>query len=91
MTTIRPAALPATATGTITLGSELTVNRMGFGAMRLTGPRIWGPPKNRAQAVRVLPDREGYEGAGSPIFPPCQWSAMTVPLPPRQCSSIGGR
>src|SRR3954470_3053084 len=45
---------PAAAAGTITLGGDLTVNRMGFGAMRLTGKGIWGPPKNRAQAIRVL-------------------------------------
>lgn len=40
--------------GTITLGGELTVNRMGFGAMRITGEGIWGPPKNRKQALAVL-------------------------------------
>ena len=38
----------------ITLGGELTVNRLGFGAMRLTGDGIWGPPKDRAAAVAVL-------------------------------------
>jgi aryl-alcohol dehydrogenase-like predicted oxidoreductase len=46
--------IPAAAAGTITLGGDLTVNRMGFGAMRLTGRGIWGPPKNRAEAIRVL-------------------------------------
>ena len=40
--------------GTITLGGELTVNRLGFGAMRLTGDGIWGPPKDRAGAIAVL-------------------------------------
>ena len=40
--------------GTITLGGELTVNRLGFGAMRLTGDGIWGPPKDRASAIAVL-------------------------------------
>jgi pyridoxine 4-dehydrogenase len=44
---------PAAAAGTITLG-DLTVNRMGFGAMRLTGQGIWGEPRDRAEAVRVL-------------------------------------
>ncbi len=38
--------------GTITLGGELTVHRLGYGAMRLTGPGIWGPPKDPAGAVR---------------------------------------
>lgn len=47
-----PAA--AAAAGTITLGGELTVNRMGFGAMRLTGRGIWGPPPDRGEAIRVL-------------------------------------
>jgi pyridoxine 4-dehydrogenase len=54
MTTARPSAIPAAAAGTITLGGDLTVNRMGFGAMRLTGKGIWGPPKHPEQAVRVL-------------------------------------
>ena len=44
----------AAAAGSITLGDELTVNRMGFGAMRLTGKGIWGPPADRQEAVRVL-------------------------------------
>src|SRR5580700_3655627 len=37
-----------------TLGGDLTVRRMGFGAMRITGHGIWGPPKDRAEAIRVL-------------------------------------
>src|SRR5258706_14296267 len=47
-------SLPAASSGTITLGGELTVNRLGFGAMRLTGEGIWGPPKDRKGAVAVL-------------------------------------
>jgi pyridoxine 4-dehydrogenase len=54
MTTARPTAVPAAAAGTITIGGDLTVNRMGFGAMRLTGKGIWGPPRHPEQAVRVL-------------------------------------
>ena len=54
MTTARPTAVPAAAAGTITLGGDLNVNRMGFGAMRLTGKGIWGPPRHPEQAVRVL-------------------------------------
>lgn len=45
---------PASAAGTITLGGELHVNRMAFGAMRLTGPGIWGPPRDEPEARRVL-------------------------------------
>ena len=47
-------AQPAQASGTLTLGGELTVNRLGFGAMRLTGKGVWGPPADRDEAVRVL-------------------------------------
>jgi pyridoxine 4-dehydrogenase len=45
---------PAAGAGTLTLGGDLTVNRMGFGAMRITGPGIWGPPQDSAEAERVL-------------------------------------
>ena len=44
----------AAAAGNITIGGDLTVNRMGFGAMRLTGRGIWGPPTDRPEAIRVL-------------------------------------
>ena len=44
----------AAGSGTISLGGELTVNRLGFGAMRLTGDGVWGPPKDPATAVAVL-------------------------------------
>jgi len=37
-----------------TIGGDLTVRRMGFGAMRITGSGIWGPPKDRNEAIRVL-------------------------------------
>lgn len=39
--------------GTVPLG-DLTVNRMGFGAMRITGPGVFGPPADRAECVRVV-------------------------------------
>lgn len=45
---------PAAAAGTFTIGGDLKVNRMGFGAMRLTGDMIWGEPKDPAEARRVL-------------------------------------
>jgi len=44
----------ASLAGNISLGGELTVHRLGFGAMRLTGEGIWGPPKDRKQALDVL-------------------------------------
>jgi aryl-alcohol dehydrogenase-like predicted oxidoreductase len=40
--------------GKITIGGDLTVNRMGFGAMRITGKGIWGPPPDRAAAVALI-------------------------------------
>ncbi|HEY6990183.1 MAG TPA: aldo/keto reductase, partial [Bryobacteraceae bacterium] len=39
---------------TLTLGGDLTINRLGFGAMRITGPGVWGEPKDAAEAKRVL-------------------------------------
>jgi pyridoxine 4-dehydrogenase len=44
----------AAAAGTIDLGGDLTVNRLGFGAMRITGDQILGEPKDRDEAKRVL-------------------------------------
>jgi pyridoxine 4-dehydrogenase len=39
---------------TITIGKDLTVNRMGYGAMRITGKGIWGPPADHDESIRVL-------------------------------------
>jgi aryl-alcohol dehydrogenase-like predicted oxidoreductase len=44
----------AGAAGTIDVGGDLTVNRIGFGAMRITGPGIWGQPADRDEAKAVL-------------------------------------
>jgi pyridoxine 4-dehydrogenase len=46
--------LAASNGGTLSVGGEVTVNRLGFGAMRLTGDGIWGPPKDPAAAIAVL-------------------------------------
>lgn len=48
------ASSPAAEAGTITLGGDLKVNRMGFGAMRITGNGIWGPPANVPGAIATL-------------------------------------
>jgi aryl-alcohol dehydrogenase-like predicted oxidoreductase len=45
---------PATESGTFTIGGDLKVYRLGFGAMRLTGPGIWGPPADKQEAIAVL-------------------------------------
>ncbi len=39
---------------TFALGGDLTVNRLGYGAMRITGPGIWGPPQDHDESIRVL-------------------------------------
>ena len=44
----------ASQSGTFTLGGDLTVNRLGFGAMRITGDGIWGEPKDHDESIRVL-------------------------------------
>ena len=44
----------ATQSGTFRIGGQLPVHRLGFGAMRVTGPGIWGPPVDRAEALRTL-------------------------------------
>jgi pyridoxine 4-dehydrogenase len=46
--------LSAAAAGTFTIGGDLTVNRMGYGAMRITGPGIWGPPADKEAALATL-------------------------------------
>ena len=51
-----PTSLPG---GALTLGDDLTLSRMGYGAMQLAGPGVYGPPKDRAEAIAVL--REAVE------------------------------
>lgn len=46
--------LSAAASGTFTIGGDLSVHRLGFGAMRITGEGIWGPPKDKDEAIAVL-------------------------------------
>jgi pyridoxine 4-dehydrogenase len=45
---------PADASQTFTLGGDLTINRLGYGTMQLTGPGVWGEPADRGNAVRVV-------------------------------------
>ena len=46
--------------GTFAIGGDLTVHRLGFGAMRITGPGIWGEPSDREKAKAAI-----QEGTGS--------------------------
>lgn len=45
---------PVAASGTFTIGGDLTIYRLGFGTMQLPGPGVWGPPKNKDEAIAVL-------------------------------------
>jgi aryl-alcohol dehydrogenase-like predicted oxidoreductase len=45
---------PAAASGRFAIGGDLPVTRLGFGAMRITGPGVWGPPEDRDAALAVL-------------------------------------
>ena len=47
-------SVTAATAGTVPLGGNVAVNRLGFGAMRITGPGIWGPPKDPQAAMAVL-------------------------------------
>ena len=47
-------ALTAATSGTFTIGGDLTVNRLGYGAMRITGPGIWGLPSDKGAALATL-------------------------------------
>jgi len=49
-----PTTPTAAASGSITIGGDLTVHRLGFGAMRITGNGIWGPSRDHDEAVRTL-------------------------------------
>src|ERR1700722_19904042 len=49
-----PVTTLVSASGTFSIGGEISVNRLAFGAMQLTGPGIWGDPKDPEEAVRVL-------------------------------------
>jgi aryl-alcohol dehydrogenase-like predicted oxidoreductase len=53
--------------GSLTLADGLTLSRMGFGAMQLAGPGVWGPPRDRAAAVAVL--RAAVDAGVTPFFP----------------------
>src|SRR5277367_3612543 len=46
--------LPAAQSGQFRIGGDFAVNRLGFGAMRITGKGIWGEPQDRGEAIRVL-------------------------------------
>ena len=46
--------LDAGKSGSFKIGGDIEIHRFGFGAMRITGPRVWGPPLDMAEAIRTL-------------------------------------
>jgi len=46
--------MTTTDSSTFTIGGELPVHRLGFGAMRVTGPMVWGPPEDRSAAIELV-------------------------------------
>ena len=53
-TTPKWEGLPAAKGGIFRIGGDLSIHRLGFGAMRITGTGVWGEPKDRQEAIRVL-------------------------------------
>ncbi|KQO61258.1 aldo/keto reductase [Curtobacterium sp. Leaf261] len=54
MTDTTDTTRPAAASGTFRIGGDIEINRLGYGTMQLTGPGVWGPPKDHDEAIRVL-------------------------------------
>lgn len=50
----RPTTRPAEASGTFLIGSDISVRRLGYGTMQLTGDGVWGEPANHSEAIAVL-------------------------------------
>src|SRR5215467_5447595 len=46
--------MDASKSGSFKIGGDIKVHRLGFGAMRITGPHIWGPPLDRSETIRTL-------------------------------------
>ena len=49
----------AAKSGSFSIGGKVKVHRLGFGAMRITGDGVWGPPKDKAEAMATLQARAG--------------------------------
>ena len=54
MNAMNESAISAAKSGTFAIDGELSVHRLGFGAMQLTGPGVWGEPADHAEAIAVL-------------------------------------
>ena len=80
--------IPARASGTFDMGGELTVNRLGFGAMRLTGDGVWGEPGDAEECRRVL--RRAVE-LGVNLIDTADATAPSCRRSPSQRRSSGSR
>src|ERR1700739_3685542 len=49
--------IDASLSGKFTIGGDIIINRLGFGAMRITGPGVWGEPEDRPEALLLLKRR----------------------------------
>ena len=72
--------LDAARAGTFRIGGEIEINRLGFGAMRITGPGIWGQPKDRDEALRVLSALQYVEKHGEVC--PADWKPGAATIKP---------
>jgi pyridoxine 4-dehydrogenase len=54
--------LDARKSGSFKIGDDIEIHRLGFGAMRITGPRVWGPPLDKPEAIRTLKRLPAIEG-----------------------------
>jgi pyridoxine 4-dehydrogenase len=70
----------AAAAGKVDVGGDLTVNRLGFGAMRITGPGIWGDPRDQGRAIQAL--RRTVQLDVNFIDTCRLWCPPAVPAPP---------
>jgi pyridoxine 4-dehydrogenase len=88
----------AAAAGTVDVGGDLTVNRLGYGAMRITGPGIWGDPPDPDRARAALrravwllarsPQMLPIPGSGSPEHVEQNVAAAGIELSPDEFTAI---
>jgi hypothetical protein len=74
--------LDAAKSGSFAIAGDLTVHRLGFGAMRLTGRGIWGPPEDPEECRRVLatlPDLGAASGDGPDVRDPSPDTRKAAP------------
>jgi len=78
----------AAAAGKIDVGGDLTVNRLGFGAMRITGPGIWGDPPDRDWLLTRSPQVLPIPGSGDPEHVEQNIAAASIELTAEEIRAI---